>query len=115
MLATADPQRPWATLPRAELLTGLAAEAAAQQAGVASNTPMSGQGQGQLAYRDSQALVSSNQQQRQQPVNSLPNGYAGAVRTYAIRVTSPYASVRFSHRCLVWTRTTVVVLKSRSG
>lgn len=88
MLATADPQRPWATLPRAELLTGLAAEAAAQQAGAASNTPMSGPGQGQLAYRESQALVSSNQQQRQQPVNSLPNGYAGVARACSLRVTS---------------------------
>ena len=78
MLATAEQKQPWATVPRAELLTALAAEAAAHQAGLASNTPMTGPSQGQLAYRESQALVSSNQQQRQQPVNSLPDEYAGA-------------------------------------
>ena len=79
MLAAAEHHhQPWATLPKADILTEL--KDTVQP--IAVNTLMSGQGQ--PAYRESQALISSNQHQRQPTGHSMPNGFSGIGRVASL-------------------------------
>ena len=72
MLVSGEAEPHWPSVPRAQVLTGIAADSAVQQAKNLMSGPDSTQ-----QYRGSQALINSSQQQRHQGGSSVPNGYSG--------------------------------------